>query len=195
MAVNKTKRVLDIKALSQLLTLNKQPIISSAKVNLFGISKELPFGICNHGKPRTSPQQQGEEKFISRGEEEVGNAFVTKESIGGIESWKCNGFIGWVVTVSHWLSCCWAKEEVFLLPVGLCYQDMAWELPLLASSLQFNEDSIINFHINIPDHISPDLIPIELDLSIMYSRTKVYTSGCFSSMSMSYHSVKQTVLN
>lgn len=52
-------------------------------MDLFGISKELQFGICNHGRPCTSPEQQGKEKLLYGGEEEVERAIVNQEFIGG----------------------------------------------------------------------------------------------------------------
>lgn len=49
---------------------------------LFGIKKQLQFGLCNHGKPCTSSKQQGEEKLFHRGEEEVGR--VTDQTRFGL---------------------------------------------------------------------------------------------------------------
>lgn len=72
----------------------------------FGVSKELPFGICNHGEPHVSPLQQRKETLYG-GEEEAERAVVDK--VPGVVAF-------------HWLSCAslpWAElagqeEEVFL---------------------------------------------------------------------------------
>ena len=60
-------------------------------MGLFGISKILQYGVCNHDEPRASPPQQGEEGSYRR-EKEVGRAIVNKESIGGIENSRYSGF-------------------------------------------------------------------------------------------------------
>ena len=59
-------------------------IISPTKMGLFGISRELHFGVCNLGEPRASPQARDE--YLLK-EEEVGKATVNGES-----------------TAFHWLS-------------------------------------------------------------------------------------------
>ena len=45
------------------------PNISSAKMGLFGISKELQFRVCNHSKPSLSPHRAREDLFLKRGNE------------------------------------------------------------------------------------------------------------------------------
>lgn len=71
-------------------------------MGLFRISRELQFGVCTHGEPRVS-------LYTARGEEnEVGRARVNTESMA-----------------FSWLSCCWERREVFLLPAGLCYHHRA----------------------------------------------------------------------
>lgn len=52
--------------------MNRQPVMSPAKTSLFGISKTLQFGVNNHGEPRESLKQQGEEKLFCREEAEGG---------------------------------------------------------------------------------------------------------------------------
>ena len=84
---------------------NKEPAISSAKLGLFGISKELQFGVCNHGEPPAGPPAAREEKLFYREEEKVGRAIVNKK----FEVWWL--FTGWVVTVSHWLSFLLVKKR------------------------------------------------------------------------------------
>ena len=124
------------------LTLNnRQPVISPAKMSLFGINRELQLGICKHGEPLARSKQQGEEKLFHRGEEDVGRANVNKESIGGTQSSQCTGFslaeLWHSLTGCDSLSLAGQEEEVFLLPRGLDGCCRVWELPLLASWLHF----------------------------------------------------------
>lgn len=60
---------------TKMFMLSRQPVISPTKMGLFGISKELQFEVCNHGKP---PQQR-EEKLFYGGQQEVGRATVNEE--------------------------------------------------------------------------------------------------------------------
>ena len=50
--------------------------ISSAKMGLFGISGELQFRVCNHGKPCASPHMAREGEHFQREEKEVGKDVV-----------------------------------------------------------------------------------------------------------------------
>ena len=110
---------MDIKSVD----LNRLPFISPAKMGLFGINKELQFGVCNHGELPASTQHKKERKtLLKRG-----------RGSGGL--WL---FIGWAITVSHRLSFSQAREAVFLLPVGLCCPLRAWEFRLLVVWLYFN---------------------------------------------------------
>ena len=54
------------------------PNISPAKVYLFGISKDLQFGVCDHGKLCASPQTAREGEHFYRGEKKVGRAVVNR---------------------------------------------------------------------------------------------------------------------
>ena len=84
-------------------------------MSLFGISKELHFGVYNHGKPFASPPAAREENLFYREEEKGGRAVINKE-------------LG--VLAFHWLThdsfslaklLAGQEEELFLLPLGLCY--------------------------------------------------------------------------
>ena len=44
--------------------MNRLPVISLAKVGLFGISRELPFGVCNHGESCASSQAASQENTL-----------------------------------------------------------------------------------------------------------------------------------
>ena len=77
------------------------PDISPSKMGLFWISRELQFGVCNHGEPSTSSCTAREGEHFHRDEKEVGRVLVNKEFMA-----------------FHWLSPC---QERTLLPVGLCY--------------------------------------------------------------------------
>ena len=47
-------------------------------MDLFGISRELQYRVCNHGKPHASPHKaRGEESFYIE-EKEFGKAIVNK---------------------------------------------------------------------------------------------------------------------
>ena len=82
--------------------------ISSAKMDLFEIGRELKFGVCSHGKPHASPHtaRKGEHFYggEGRGVEEVGRALVSRvhdfllaESLPGKkESSSC-----WVLLLSQ----------------------------------------------------------------------------------------------
>ena len=72
------------------------------------------WGLAGQGK---------ETAFIE--EKEVRRAIVNKQSVA-----------------FHWLSPCWERRGVFLLPVGLCCPHRVWELPLLVSGLYLIEVSV-----------------------------------------------------
>ena len=57
-------------------------------MGLFGISKELQFGIYNHGKPCATPQQKWKGELFHREKKEIRRAIVNKEFMA-----------------FHWLSC------------------------------------------------------------------------------------------
>ena len=44
--------------------INGMPDISLAKMGLLRISKELQFGVCNHGKSHANPHTAMEEEYI-----------------------------------------------------------------------------------------------------------------------------------
>ena len=48
-------------------------------MGLFGISRELQFGGCNHGEPQASLHMSRKEECFHREEKEVGRATVNKE--------------------------------------------------------------------------------------------------------------------
>lgn len=54
------------------------PVVSPARMGLFGINRELQFGVCNHGEPCASPQQKLRGKLFFTGEEEFGRPAVNK---------------------------------------------------------------------------------------------------------------------
>ena len=82
------------------------PVISPAKMSLFGISRELQFGVYSQVKLHASPHRARKGELFHRQEKEVGKAGVNQES-----------------TAFHWLSCCQDRRGVF---PGLCLlsQDM-----------------------------------------------------------------------
>ena len=51
--------------------INKIPDISLGNMGLFGISRKLQFGVCNHGKSHASPHTAREGKHTSRGKRNV----------------------------------------------------------------------------------------------------------------------------
>ena len=89
----------------------------SSKMVLFGIGRELQFGVCNHGEPRARPHMARVGECLYREEEEIGKTIVKTESMA-----------------FQWLSHC-QERKVFLLPHGFCYSCRTWELPLLVSWL------------------------------------------------------------
>ena len=85
---------------------NRLPDISPGKMGLFLISRELQFGVCNHGetyKVAVSPLVAREGECFYRGENKVGRVIINKESMA-----------------FHWLSPSKERSEVFLLPFGFC---------------------------------------------------------------------------
>ena len=60
------------------LKINRLPDISPAKMDLFGISRELHFGVCNHGKPCASSFMAKEGEHFYREEKEVGRAIIKR---------------------------------------------------------------------------------------------------------------------
>ena len=100
--------------------------ISSAKMDLFEIGRELKFGVCSHGKPHASPHtaRKGERFYgrEGRGVEEVGRALVN----------RVHAFL---------LAESLPGKKRSLLPVGFCYCHRTWELPLLVSWLYVIEFS------------------------------------------------------
>lgn len=86
-------------------------------------------GHANNGEPYTSPENKGEvSSFIKERRNWEGLVWVKvywKNESSGL--WWL--LIGWVVAVSHWLGCCWARRKLslFLLryrkwvfPAGIC---------------------------------------------------------------------------
>ena len=51
-----------------------------AKMGLFGISGELQFRVCNHGKPCASPHMAREEEHCNREEKEAGKVIVKQSA-------------------------------------------------------------------------------------------------------------------
>lgn len=137
-----TQQCLEGAAPFVVLTLkNRQLVISPEKKDLFEISKELQCEVYNHGKPRASPWAPKGGETLS--ERERG-------------SWEgcCKHRVQGVVAF-HWLS--WdsvslaellagQEEEVFLLPVGLCYQLRAGKFSLFPFDLSLMRFLFINFH-------------------------------------------------
>ena len=61
---------------------DRLPDISPAKMGLFGISRELQFRVCSHGRPFKIPPQQGKE-----------NAFIQeKTKLQGYSTQRVHGF-------------------------------------------------------------------------------------------------------
>ena len=102
------------------------PDISPAKMGLFEMSRELQFGLCNHGKPHASPHKAREEHFY-REEKEFRMATVN----------RVHGF--------SLAETCQERRGIFLPSVGICYFHRAWELPLLVSQLYLLRFLFINF--------------------------------------------------
>ena len=71
-------------------------------MGLFGISRELQFGVYGHGKPGANPWKEREGEFIYGEEKGVGRAIVNRA--------KGFSFIGWDLD---------SKEEYFFLLVLL----------------------------------------------------------------------------
>ena len=97
---------------------NRLSDISPAKMGLFRISRELQFGLCNHGKPRASSRLSREGECFYRGEKEVGRVIKNKES-----------------TAFHWLSPCQERGGAFLFLIVLSYHHRTRELPVPVSQL------------------------------------------------------------
>ena len=49
----------------------------------------------------------------------------------------------------HWLSSCWEKGEIFLLPVELSYCHRVWELPILVSQIFLIRFLFVQFYISL----------------------------------------------
>ena len=81
---------------------NRLPDISPEKMDLFGISTKLQFGVFSCGRPCAS-LSRAREKLFYRGEREVGRAVVNQESVA-----------------FHWLNPCQERRVIFL-PVGLSH--------------------------------------------------------------------------
>ena len=76
---------------------NRLPDISTAKIGLFRIKRELQFGVSNNAKPLQTPCMAGEEEYLYRREKEGGRVKITESP------WF---FISWVLA---------RKEEVTFL--------------------------------------------------------------------------------
>ena len=76
---------------------DRGPVISPAKMSLFGISRELQFGVCNHGEPHA----REEISIVGKRKLGRGVAVVDKESLA-----------------CQWLSPLPGKRS--LPPLGLC---------------------------------------------------------------------------
>ena len=72
-------------------------------MGLFGISRELQFGICKHVSPRVSPCMARKEYSYKR-EKNIRKAIVNK------------AFMAF-----HWLKTCQERRGVFIVPVQLFY--------------------------------------------------------------------------
>ena len=91
--------------------INRLPDTSPAKLDLFRISRELQFRVCNHGKSRASSCKARKGEHVYREEKEVGMALVNKESVA-----------------FHWLSPS-QERRVCIPPFGLCYHQRTWSSP------------------------------------------------------------------
>ena len=94
-------------------------------MDLFLISREFLFRVCNHVKPCASLYQGREGESFYKEEKEDGWPVVKKESMT---------FRG--------LSPCQERRGVFLLPIVLCYHYRVGELTLLVSQLYLIEVSV-----------------------------------------------------
>ena len=110
--------------------MNRLPDISSAKMGLFGISRELQFSVFNQGEPWASPHPTKEGENLQGGE----------GSVGWVAGNRVPGF-----SLAESL-----PGEERSLPVGLGCLHRAWELPLLVSQVSLIEDLI--YHLFILQH-------------------------------------------
>ena len=91
-------------------------------MGLFRISRELQFGVCNHGEPRASPLTAREGELFYREEKEVGRALVNRvhglslaELLPGKES---SFFVLSSVTITgHKCSPFWSPESLIEVSV------------------------------------------------------------------------------
>ena len=91
---------------------NRLPDISPAKMGLFWISRGLQFGVCDHDKPRASPNKAREGDHLYRREKELGRATVNKES-------KAESLPGKKRSLSSFFGALLSSWGVTALPSGL----------------------------------------------------------------------------
>lgn len=70
-------------------------------MGVFGINKELQFGVYRLGESCASPQQKWRGELLSKGEKEVGRAVINRVQSSSLAEFSL-------------------PEEVFVLPIGLC---------------------------------------------------------------------------
>lgn len=102
------------------LEINRLLDISPAKTRLFGIRRELQFGVQ---EPLPISARQGKETAIKAIKEGKGGreGCVNKVSAAFIEGkGGGEGCVNEVSAAFHWLSPCPARRGVCLLPLGLC---------------------------------------------------------------------------
>ena len=105
-------------------------------MSLFGISRELQFGVWNHGELYASPCKSREGKCFYEEETQFERTIINKQPMA-----------------FHRLNLCQVKRGVFPLPVGFCYHLRVWELPLC--SLCFIGISVYYFFIMLPGFFLP----------------------------------------
>ena len=93
--------------------INRLPYISSAKMGVFGITRELHSGSASMVSHVQVPHGKGRRTFY-RGERKS----------GGLCKQRGSGF-----SLAESLQ----ERTVFLLPTGLCYGHRGWALPFLVS--------------------------------------------------------------
>ena len=114
------QQLCELRYIDQNKQTNRLQVISLVKMSLFGISRELQFGVYSQVKLHASPHRARKGELFHRQEKEVGKAGVNQES-----------------TAFHWLSCCQDRRGVF---PGLCLLSQDMRAPpsgFLTISLQF----------------------------------------------------------
>ena len=103
------------------LKIQRLPVISPTKMNLFKMSREIQSEVCNHCKPHASSCTR---ETVLQGRKGRPEGTVKKQSVS---------FMGWALD---------RKEGESFFFLMLCYPPRSWEHPILVSQICLTEISV-----------------------------------------------------